>query len=405
MRPRVWHLGIAPALVILGASTAPIVLEVEESGTNSPFETALVIGASSARIGHTASKGARNAEQATHPDRRLITRVARRQSPAAFSEARESFAEAFGLREGPRAIGEMNAPEELVFGEIVDIAIDVHGRILALDRQMNQLRVLDTSGNVVQRLGRAGSGPGEYRRPTAVLANGQGRVYVADVARRIQVYEQEGDSLEFARTTQLTVGPLDLCGVDQEFVVVAPSATLPTALHMFDRTGAALRSFGEVYRTNNALLRYEFLRGQVVCSQATGLIVYAPTAWIGDIRAYRSDGSAEWLTTIEDFITMQGTADSEGGIRPAPLTNGFHRLLSLVALPNGDVLAQYGHAFANPSEGQFVDRNVYSLLLDGSTGRMKGAYRGGPVVRAATESMMISVVQDPFPQLHVFARR
>ncbi|MCP4291650.1 MAG: hypothetical protein GY780_07420 [bacterium] len=59
--------------------------------------------------------------------------------------------------------------DDLFFGAVIDVVGDTLGNIYLLDIQLNQVVVLDSSGNFVQTLGRTGEGPGEFRNPVGLV--------------------------------------------------------------------------------------------------------------------------------------------------------------------------------------------------------------------------------------------
>ena len=87
------------------------------------------------------------------------------------------------------AIGEMEGPDELLFGRIASIAVDDEGRIHVLDGQTLNVRVFDPAGEYIETLGGPGEGPGELRTAESVVLLADGRVAVNDqLGFRVQVY-------------------------------------------------------------------------------------------------------------------------------------------------------------------------------------------------------------------------
>ena len=94
------------------------------------------------------------------------------------------------------AIGVESGPEEYMFGEIASVFAD-DSSIYVVDEQAPAVRVYDLKGRYLRDLGRAGEGPGEYRRPWLVARRPDGRVLVADRGtRRILVYRVDGVSTD-----------------------------------------------------------------------------------------------------------------------------------------------------------------------------------------------------------------
>ena len=83
------------------------------------------------------------------------------------------------------SIGEVDGPEELLFGRIASIAVDDDRNVYVMDRQAQEVRVFDSEGSYVETLGRPGEGPGEFGRADAVAVLSDGRVAVRDPIRRL----------------------------------------------------------------------------------------------------------------------------------------------------------------------------------------------------------------------------
>ena len=97
------------------------------------------------------------------------------------------------------AIGVLDGPVHLIFGEITRMAEDPQGGIYVLDGQVPEIRHFDSSGNFVGTVGRAGAGPGEYGALTlGMVVDSDGVLYVHDWANspRIVRFGMDGRALD-----------------------------------------------------------------------------------------------------------------------------------------------------------------------------------------------------------------
>ncbi len=62
-----------------------------------------------------------------------------------------------------RTIGSLDGPPEYAFGQLTEMAVDKRGRLYTYDQKDHQLRAYDAAGKFVAKIGRRGSGPGEYQ--------------------------------------------------------------------------------------------------------------------------------------------------------------------------------------------------------------------------------------------------
>ena len=94
------------------------------------------------------------------------------------------------------SIGELDGPEEYLFGSIWSLAVDDNRNVYVFDGQAQHIRVFDSAGAYVETLGGRGEGPGEFRSAEAIALLPDGRLLVRDQGNnRVQVFAPgAGDS-------------------------------------------------------------------------------------------------------------------------------------------------------------------------------------------------------------------
>ncbi|MXW17697.1 MAG: 6-bladed beta-propeller [Gemmatimonadetes bacterium] len=86
------------------------------------------------------------------------------------------------------SVGELDGPEEYLFGSIGAIAVDDDHNVYVLDEQARHVRVFDAAGTYLATLGRGGKGPGEFDVPVGIAIS-DSRVLVRDPANaRVQLF-------------------------------------------------------------------------------------------------------------------------------------------------------------------------------------------------------------------------
>ena len=87
------------------------------------------------------------------------------------------------------SIGELDGPEEYLFGWIFSIAVDDDRNVYVFDYQAQHVGVFDSAGDHVETLGRPGEGPGEFNRAEAIALLPDGRLVVRNPGnQRIEVF-------------------------------------------------------------------------------------------------------------------------------------------------------------------------------------------------------------------------
>lgn len=118
-------------------------------------------------------------------------------------------------------IGSVEDPDSLGFTSVTGLDVGADGSIYVLDWQTRQVRVFDSAGAFVRRIGRQGDGPGEFRNVTTVGVVGD-TVWVREVSsQRITLFTTGGELLGTVSTIEgVEVGP------DSEASVLAHAASL-----------------------------------------------------------------------------------------------------------------------------------------------------------------------------------
>ena len=95
------------------------------------------------------------------------------------------------------SIGELEGPEEYLFGNIRSIAVDGDRTVYVLDGQAQHIRVFDSEGTYVKTLGGPGEGPTEFTRAEAIALLPDGRLVVRDAGiKQIKVFGPGPDEVD-----------------------------------------------------------------------------------------------------------------------------------------------------------------------------------------------------------------
>lgn len=94
-------------------------------------------------------------------------------------------------------IGKARGQGPAVFGDITAVGIGPHGRLYALDGQVQEIRVFSRDGRFVRTIGRRGAGPGELQGALGFSWEPAGRLWVVDAGNgRYSVFDSTGAFLE-----------------------------------------------------------------------------------------------------------------------------------------------------------------------------------------------------------------
>ena len=134
------------------------------------------------------------------------------------------------------SIGELEGPDEYLFGIVGAIAVDDDRAVYVLDTQAQHVSVFDSTGTYVETLGRRGEGPAELSRGEAIAMLPDGRLLVRDPANmRIQVFGPgpgETDDWRYNSRNHFTDAPLDTDSRGRAYLAARtwPRAMRPTMM-------------------------------------------------------------------------------------------------------------------------------------------------------------------------------
>lgn len=128
--------------------------------------------------------------------------------------------ERFGLAIG---LEDPSAPGAAVLGIVMTARVTESGKhVIVLDAVPPFVKVFDRAGRLRAAFGRKGGGPLEVRAPAAVATMGDSALLLADVNRRLSVYDFDGNLLnQFAGIGFLPLAAAEGC--DGEWVLYGPA--------------------------------------------------------------------------------------------------------------------------------------------------------------------------------------
>jgi hypothetical protein len=101
-------------------------------------------------------------------------------------------------------IGELDGEDPYIFAAISGLAVNAIGQIFALDRETNELRIFNPTGEHIRTTGRKGEGPGEYSNANGLAWLSDDTIVVVDQpGNRYSVLSSSGD---FVRSVPRNLG-------------------------------------------------------------------------------------------------------------------------------------------------------------------------------------------------------
>lgn len=125
------------------------------------------------------------------------------------------------------SIGELEGPEEYLFGSIYSVALDADGRVFVLDGQAGDIRVFDSEGTYLETVARRGEGPGELKNAMSVAVLPDGRVLAHEAGDMLVKVVGPGPASQehWAYPAGAIIIPVKPLRVDRADRILVPAAT------------------------------------------------------------------------------------------------------------------------------------------------------------------------------------
>ncbi|MBK7717571.1 MAG: hypothetical protein IPI38_19575 [Gemmatimonadetes bacterium] len=336
-----------------------------------------------------------------HPDARWVDGSLQ----AAFTVPIDAQGAPGTLRFGAEAQarwGTETDPPEHTIGEIRTAVLLPDGGVGIVDPRSPALRVYDAAGRPRQVVGRRGQGPGEFRYPLSATVDRDGRLYVADANWRIEVFVLINGKYEYERTLTLELIAQDLCFLADTLVVQGLSLSRQTLIHIYDRAGRRVRSFGEFYHSPSPDMNEEFGLGRIACDEKRRLIYYAPRIGNGEVRAFRADGTLLWRTSFSGFRSNPWVSENRT-LTTRLSRQGNHTLVTLAYVDGHGLLVQWTFRTWQQLEDEAQFGTTVSFLLNPGSGEPRALGASLPLVPAISAGRAVAIFEDPVPRFEVRA--
>lgn len=308
------------------------------------------------------------------------------------------------------SIGTLDGPLETVFGTVSDVAVAPTGAIYVLDIANQLVRGFSASGAPLIQLGRLGSGPPDLRTPLSIWTEGDSTVVVADGVLGIKYFNAKPRSSVPPRVLRLGAPPIAACALGGQIVSVGTSGATVGVVSKVGveplgsitaRDGNLVRSFGESYPSDNAMVRRSMSESVVACTPE-GVIVTSLSK-TPFVTGYGAEGSLLWVSRLKDFIVGRHVeeANSRGqrsiGIDERDPRNSFVRRITPVG--GSMVVVQVGLMTPESIRDRSIWSRIDSYVLDVRDGR--GAYVGStlPLLAAMSGERLVGFENDPYPRV------
>jgi len=247
----------------------------------------------------------------------------------------------------------------------------IAGRIVVLERKAPFLNLFALDGKLVQRVGRAGAGPGELRSGAAMLyLPATRRLLVFDTPNARASEFAVGDTLSFVRSfaTSLDVGGACLLG-QRLFIAAYTAAGIVHEVAPQSNELRILRSFGEPTAkhplASHPLFRRYAGEGSLYCDSASDRLLLASHV-VGVLHRLSADGTSQSTDPIAGFEAVVMEAAPDNGFRQkTPESGVYDQVVGFRDAPDGAYLIVGRADREHGGAGDFATYREVRVTRDG----------------------------------------
>ena len=264
-----------------------------------------------------------------------------------------------------------------------------------------RVHVFGRDGSAIAAVGRSGEGPAEFRRITAISQIGQGVLAVADVMRRVELFEMT-DSLRHLRSVRLPFSPTSLCTMGEKtFAYASPGADTLPPIRVLDAEWKEQARIGQSYKSPNPLINSSMGEVALICAPKLDRLVVIPRAGLGDVYILAGDGAPIARFLWSDYQSL-AIIEDEAGFSATIEPGGLNRFRSGTLVRDSLLLLQYDFV----SEEDFVARegptSLHSVLINLATGEILGRSSDWPALLSLASGGAVEQLTDDWPGVRVY---
>jgi len=135
-------------------------------------------------------------------------------------------------------IGQLDGPEEFLFVNIADVAVNSRGDIYVADSRLNEIRKFDKDGEYLLTIGRPGQGPGEFQSVSILSMNSRDDLIVFDGrSGRISFFSDDGNHISTTQNflADLSIAPSKIFVTEKGYVFFGKPFDGLKLFHEFDQ--------------------------------------------------------------------------------------------------------------------------------------------------------------------------
>lgn len=300
----------------------------------------------------------------------------------------------------PDPVAQIGGDSSALFTDITHLVAFQDGFVIG-DNAEWRIHAFGPNGRAIGAVGRKGEGPAEFRRITAVSQVGKSGLAVADVMRRVELFEST-DTLRYSRRVQLSFSATSICTIGERiFAYASPGADTLPPIRVLDAEWQEQGRIGQAYRSPSPMINVALGEVKLVCAPALDRLVLIPRAGLGDAYVLEADGTPVARFLWSDYQNLAIIEDGDGfsaTIEPG----GLNRLRSANLIQDSLILLQYDFVSEADFEADQEFTSLHSVIINLATGEVAGRSSNWPPLLILAGGGAVEHVNDVWPTVRVY---
>jgi hypothetical protein len=273
-------------------------------------------------------------------------------------------------------------------------AVITSDRAFVIEGETNSIISVGFDAKEESRIANAGAGGALLGKPVQMAIDRGSRLLVLDAQSpriaRFRIDQAKLTLLDVLKLNGVT-GVSAICAMEGNTFVVG--ATLPIEasklVHVIADTGTVQESFGDAFGPPGEVARLLYGASRLLCVPDQRLVVIASQSY-PEIRAYDLRGGLRWKQTLPDYHRVSYREPESGTVQYVyPPDNLYDHTSSLFSAGGNLIALQIDRRVGRrPAD---VGKDVRTILLNASDGRIVGTQPNLPVVKSALSGRLLAL--------------
>jgi hypothetical protein len=178
--------------------------------------------------------------------------------------------------------------DNIIFGQLSDIATDSNNNIYVMDSKDKAIYKFKEDGNIIEKIGRPGQGPGEFITPCSIYINSKDWLYVLDRNQEVEIFDANSKYVKTIKLLEMPTGNRRNIVSDNKDILYVSGyyRNNNTILASYNNSGKIIKYYDlpiieygtDIFNSRDIIMINQYLVGCTICYDDEGSI-YCSYSW------------------------------------------------------------------------------------------------------------------------------